>query len=38
MTRMTLLHDLPSIDPDKLHAIDVEALVGLGASRHAPVF
>ena len=25
MTRMTLLHDLPSIDPDKLHAIDVEA-------------
>ena len=36
MTRMTLLHDLPNIDPDKLHAIDIEALVGPGASRHAP--
>lgn len=36
MTRMTTLHDLPNIDPDTLNPIDVEALVGPGASRHAP--
>lgn len=30
------LHDLPNIDPDKLQPIDIEALIGLGASRHAP--
>jgi arsenic resistance protein ArsH len=33
---MTLLHDLPNIDLDKLHTIDIEALVGPGASQHAP--
>jgi len=36
MNRITLLHDLPNIDSDKLHAIDIEALVGPGASQHAP--
>ena len=36
MNRMTMAHDLPNINPDKLHAIDIEALVGPGASRHAP--
>jgi len=36
MTPTTSLHDLPNIDPDKLHAIDIEALVGPGASQHAP--
>lgn len=23
---MTIAHDLPNIDPDKLHSIDIEAL------------
>jgi arsenic resistance protein ArsH len=36
MNRMTMAHDLPNINPDTLHTIDIEALVGLGASRHAP--
>ena len=36
MNRITLLHDLPNIDSDKLHPIDIEALAGPGASRHAP--
>ena len=36
MSRMSMLHDLPNIDPDKLHPIDIEALVGSSASQHAP--
>ncbi|MGN8158645.1 arsenical resistance protein ArsH [Salinisphaera sp. RV14] len=30
------LHDLPNIDPDALHPIDIDALVGPDAARHAP--
>jgi arsenic resistance protein ArsH len=36
MNRITMAHDLPNINPDTLQAIDVEALVGPSASRHAP--
>jgi arsenic resistance protein ArsH len=36
MNRITMAHDLPNINPDTLQTIDVEALVGPSASRHAP--
>lgn len=37
MNQTTHPHDLPNIDPDQLRPIDVEALVGPGASlQHAP--
>ncbi|AWN16788.1 arsenical resistance protein ArsH [Salinisphaera sp. LB1] len=30
------LHDLPNIDPNALHPIDIDALVGQDTARHAP--
>lgn len=36
MTVPSMLDDLPNIDPDKFHPIDVAALVGSGSSLHPP--
>lgn len=36
MTQMTMLHDLPNVDPDCLHPLDIEALIGPDGHRHAP--
>lgn len=36
MTESVVCHDLPNIDPDSLQPIDVDALIGPGATRHPP--